>query len=59
VSGRSLHLVQEMLNGETGELAAVQTAVTVHLDRAARRATPFPEDIAGRARARAAPYPEG
>jgi len=33
--------------------------VAVHLDRAARRATPFPDDIAARARERAAPYPEG
>lgn len=58
VTGKSLHFVQEMLNGETGKIAALETAVAVHLDREARRATPFPEDIAVRAKACAAPYPE-
>ena len=58
VTAKSLHIVQEMLNGETGELAAIETAVAVHLDRAARRATPFPEAVAARAGERAAPYAE-
>lgn len=58
VGGRSLHLVQEMLDGETGALAAVQTAVAVHLDRAVRRATPFPEDIAARAHTARVEYRE-
>ncbi len=58
VTGKSLHLVQEMLNGETGELAALETAVAVHLDREARRATPFPDDIAARAQASRIDYKE-
>ena len=59
VGEKSLHLVQEMRNGETDEIAAIETVVAVHLDRAVRRATPFPEDIAVRAGKRAAPYQEG
>lgn len=58
VTGKSLHMVQEMLNGETGELVALETAVAVHLDREARRATPFPEDIAARAQASRIDYKE-
>lgn len=45
---KSLRLVQEMTNGETGELTAVQEAVAVHLDRAQRKAVAFPAEIAGR-----------
>ena len=52
VTERSLRMLHEMTNGETGEVAAVQEAVAVHLDREARRAIPFPEEIAARARAR-------
>jgi acyl-CoA thioester hydrolase len=50
VGAKSLRLVQEMTNGETGELAAVQEAVAVHLDRDKRKAAPFPAEIAERAR---------
>ncbi len=50
VGGRSLDVVQEMRLGETGELAAVMRVTAVHLDREARRAVPFPEEIAARAR---------
>ncbi len=59
VSEKSLHLVQEMHNGETGDLAAVETAVAVHLDRVARRATPIPAEIAARAQAARIDYSEG
>jgi len=50
VGEKSLHMVQEMRNAETGEIAALWRAVAVHLDRAARRATPFPLEIAARAK---------
>jgi acyl-CoA thioester hydrolase len=50
VGGRSIELMQEMRLGEAGELAAVEKITAVHLDREARRAVPFPEDIAARAR---------
>ena len=58
VTGRSLRMLHEMTNGETGEVAAVQEAVAVHLDREARRAIPFPEEIAARARAHFIAPPE-
>lgn len=58
ITAKSLHIIQEMRNGETGELAAVEKAVAVHLDRQARRAVPFPEDVVARARARIVDYPE-
>ncbi len=50
VGGCSLDVVQEMRLGEAGELVAVMRAVAVHMDRAARRAVPFPAEIAARAR---------
>ena len=51
VGGPTLDLVQEMRLGEAGELAAVMRVTAVHLDREARRAVPFPKEIAARARA--------
>lgn len=50
VKEKTLRLIQEMTNGETGELAAVQDIVAVHLDRENRKAVPFPAEIAERAR---------
>ena len=58
VGGRRLELVQEMRLGEAGELAVVEKITAVHLDRQARRAVPFPEEIAARARACPLDYPE-
>ena len=58
VTEKSLRLAHEMTNGATGEVAALQEAVAVHLDRAARRAVPLPEEIAARARARIVAPPE-
>ncbi|MDH3594973.1 MAG: thioesterase family protein [Rhodospirillales bacterium] len=58
VTAKSLRMLHEMTNGETGEVAAIQEAVAVHLDREARRAIPFPEEIAARARARIVTPPE-
>ncbi len=39
-------------------LAAVEKITAVHLDREARRAVPFPEAIAARAREHLVDYPE-
>ena len=50
VTNKALHMVQEMRNAETGALAARWRAVAVHLDRQARRGTPFPPEVAARAR---------
>lgn len=52
VGEKSLHMVQEMMNAETGEPAALWRAAAVHLDREARRAVSLPEAIAARARER-------
>ena len=58
VGETSLRFVQEMRNGETGEIAAVMRVVAVHLDRTARRPVPFPEAVATRAREFLVDYPE-
>ena len=50
VSEKSLRFVQEMRNSETGQLAAVEKAIAVHLDTTARRAVAFPDAVAIRAR---------
>ena len=47
---RKIRFRHEMRNGETGELAAVTTLVGVHIDTVARKACPFPQEIAARAR---------
>ena len=51
VTDKALHMVQEMRKADTGEPAAQWRAVAVHLDREARRGTPFPPEVAARARA--------
>ncbi len=58
VADKSLRILQQMSNGEDGELAAVQTVVAVHLDRAARRAVAFDEDITASARELVVEMPE-
>ena len=58
VGGRSIDVIQEMRLGEAGELTAVQKITAVHLDREARRAVPFPEAIAARAREHLVDYPK-
>ena len=40
--------VHEMRHGETGELAALCMLTGVHIDTAARKACPFPQDILAR-----------
>lgn len=51
VGEKSLHVIQQMRNAETGAVAAEWRAVAVHLDREARRGIPFPPEVAARARA--------
>jgi acyl-CoA thioester hydrolase len=42
---RSIRFVHEMRNAETGEVAAICEITGVHMDRHARRATPFADAI--------------
>jgi acyl-CoA thioester hydrolase len=42
---KSIRFIHEMRNAETGEVAAVCEITGVHMDRRARKATPFPEAI--------------
>lgn len=58
IKDKSLRLIQEMLNGETGEVTAIEEVVVVHLDRKARKAIPFPAEIVAKARERIVDYPE-
>ena len=51
VKDKVLRFVHEMKNDETGEMAARMVVVAVHLDRATRKARPFPADVRDRARA--------
>jgi len=51
VRGKAIRFAHRMFEVASGELCAVTQLVGVHLDTAARRAVPLPEDIAARARA--------
>ena len=42
---RTIRFVHEMRNAETGEIAAVCEITGIHMDRAARKATPFSDAI--------------
>ncbi|HEX9327039.1 MAG TPA: thioesterase family protein [Reyranella sp.] len=42
---KSVRFVHEMVNAETGVVAAVCELTGVHMDRAARRAVPFPVEV--------------
>ncbi|MEO8484882.1 MAG: thioesterase family protein [Betaproteobacteria bacterium] len=50
VRDKVLRFVHEMINGETGDVAATSTFTVVCLDAAERRARPFPPDVLERAR---------
>ena len=54
VKDKAIRFAHEMRNDATGEVAARMLVVAVHLDRAARRARSFPEDVRERARERIA-----
>jgi acyl-CoA thioester hydrolase len=45
IGGKSVRFRHEMRNGETGEIAAICETTSVHIDRQARKATPFDDDI--------------
>lgn len=46
-----VRFVHELVDAETGELAASTTLTGVHVDRAARRSVPLPADVLERVRA--------
>lgn len=48
--GKKIRFRHEMLNEETGEVAAVTTLLGVHLDTTARKACPFPDELVAKAR---------
>ena len=45
VRDKSIRFVHEMRNAETGEIAAACEIIAVHLDRQARKSTPFTDTI--------------
>jgi acyl-CoA thioester hydrolase len=51
VRDKVIRFVHEMVNGETGDVAATSTFTVVCLDAAERRARPFPDDVLAKARA--------
>jgi acyl-CoA thioester hydrolase len=51
VRDKVIRFRHEMTNDATGELAARMLVVAAHLDTAARRARPFPDDVRAKARA--------
>ncbi|MBM3572653.1 MAG: thioesterase, partial [Alphaproteobacteria bacterium] len=51
VRGKVLRYVREMINGATGETAALCELTVVHLDRTTRRSAPLPAAAAVEARA--------
>jgi acyl-CoA thioester hydrolase len=57
VGRSSLHIVHEMRDAVTGDLAALQRAVAVHLDAGARRAEALPPAVVEAATAHLVDYP--
>ena len=51
VRDKVIRFVHEMVNGETGDVAATSTFTVVCLDAAERRARAFPDDVLANARA--------
>ena len=49
IRDKAIRFAHDMTNAETGELAARMVVVAVHLDRASRKARPFPADVRDRA----------
>jgi acyl-CoA thioester hydrolase len=49
VGDKSIRLLHEMRNGETGEIAALCEITGVHMDRQARKSAPFTDAIRDRA----------
>ncbi len=57
IRDKVLRFVHELRNSETGELCGTSVFTVVCLDAEARRARPFPEEIAAKARALLIEYP--
>jgi acyl-CoA thioester hydrolase len=55
IRDKSVRFVHEMRNGETGEIAATCEFVAVHMDRQARKSTPFAPAIGDAAEAHLEP----
>lgn len=51
LEGKKIHFIHEMINGETGELAATSELFGLHLDTDIRKSCPFPDDIQANGRA--------
>jgi acyl-CoA thioester hydrolase len=49
VDEKAISMVHELLNDETGQVAAITMLVTVHIDAFARKAGPLPSDVRTRA----------
>ena len=45
LAGKIIKFRHEMINGETGELAATTDLIAVHMDTETRKSTPFPDHI--------------
>jgi acyl-CoA thioester hydrolase len=54
-----IRFCHEMRNEETGEIAAITVLTGVHIDRAIRKACPFPKDILERGRKMIVEYDPG
>jgi acyl-CoA thioester hydrolase len=54
---KSIRFVHELRNAETGEVAAICEITAVHMDRQARKATPFADEIRHAASRRLAAEP--
>lgn len=49
-AGKKIRFRHEMVNDDTGEVAAVTTLLGVHMDTQARKACPFPAELVDKAR---------
>jgi acyl-CoA thioester hydrolase len=56
IDGKRLHLAHEMFAVATGQRAATQELMYVHVDLAKRRVVPFPDDVRERLAAAAAAH---
>lgn len=59
MKGKVIRFCHEMLNEETGEIAAITVLTGIHIDRQTRKSCPFPEDIVERGRKMVVEYDPG
>ncbi len=57
VRGKVAKFVHEMVNAETGEIAAICVLTGVHMDATTRKSCPFPEEILKRGQSLVRDYP--